>query len=42
MWWVMGCDHLIGPQEAYETFMSSDIDALCIGHYLLTKESQRV
>ncbi len=30
------------PREAYETFMSSDIDALCIGPYLLTKKQQRV
>ena len=29
------------PREAYETFMSSDIDALCMGHFLLTKPSQR-
>jgi carbamoyltransferase len=25
------------PREAYETFMSSDIDVLCLGHYVLTK-----
>jgi carbamoyltransferase len=30
------------PREAYETFMSSDIDALCMGPYLLTKKRQRV
>jgi carbamoyltransferase len=29
------------PREAYETFMSSDIDALCMGHFLLTKPAQR-
>jgi carbamoyltransferase len=29
------------PREAYETFMSSDIDALCMGHILLTKPAQR-
>jgi len=28
------------PREAFETFMSSDIDALCIGHHILTKTSQ--
>ena len=29
------------PQEAYRTFMSSDIDALCMGHFLLEKRSQK-
>lgn len=29
------------PEQAYETFMSSDIDALCVGHFLLTKAEQR-
>jgi SAM-dependent methyltransferase len=29
------------PKQAYATFMSSDIDALCMGHFLLTKRSQR-
>jgi SAM-dependent methyltransferase len=29
------------PREAYETFMSSGIDALCMGHILLTKPAQR-
>jgi len=29
------------PQEAYTTFMSSDIDVLCMGHFLLTKSSQK-
>jgi carbamoyltransferase len=28
------------PREAYETFMSSDIDVLCLGHYVLTKTEQ--
>lgn len=28
------------PWNAYETFMSSDIDALCIGHFLLRKKAQ--
>jgi len=29
------------PQEAYATFMSSGIDALCMGHFLLTKRAQK-
>jgi len=29
------------PKEAYETFMSSDIDALCVGHFVLQKREQR-
>ena len=29
------------PQEAYETFMSCDIDVLCLGSYVLRKEEQR-
>ncbi len=29
------------PEEAYRTFMSSDIDVLCMGHFLLTKREQR-
>jgi carbamoyltransferase len=29
------------PREAYETFMSSDIDVLCMGPFLLTKREQR-
>ncbi len=29
------------PRDAYETFMSSDIDVLCIGHFVLTKRSQK-
>jgi carbamoyltransferase len=28
------------PREAYATFMSSDIDALCMGSFLLTKSAQ--
>lgn len=28
------------PRDAYETFMSSDIDMLCLGRFILTKESQ--
>jgi carbamoyltransferase len=29
------------PEEAYATFMSSDIDVLCMGHFLLDKSKQR-
>ena len=29
------------PQDAYETFMSSDIDMLCMGHTVLHKSAQR-
>jgi len=28
------------PRDAYETFMSSGIDTLCMGHYVLTKPTQ--
>jgi carbamoyltransferase len=28
------------PREAYRTFMSSEIDVLCLGHFLLTKAEQ--
>ncbi len=28
------------PEDAYETFMKSGIDALCMGHFLLTKADQ--
>jgi SAM-dependent methyltransferase len=28
------------PQDAYETFMASDIDTLCMGHFILTKAAQ--
>ncbi len=28
------------PADAYRTFMSSEIDVLCLGHYVLTKEDQ--
>jgi SAM-dependent methyltransferase len=28
------------PEQAYRTFMSSDIDALAIGHFLLRKDAQ--
>jgi carbamoyltransferase len=30
------------PREAYNTFMSSDIDVLCLGHFLLSKSAQAV
>jgi carbamoyltransferase len=29
------------PREAYHTFMTSDIDVLCLGHFVLTKSNQR-
>lgn len=29
------------PEEAYRTFMASDIDTLCMGHFLLRKSAQR-
>jgi carbamoyltransferase len=29
------------PKEAYDTFMSSEIDALCMGHFVLTKIDQK-
>ena len=29
------------PQEAYATFMSSGVDVLCMGHFLLRKPEQR-
>jgi carbamoyltransferase len=29
------------PREAYATFMSSDIDVLCMGHFLLRKSDQK-
>jgi len=37
----LGWDPIVcSPQDAYETFMSSDIDVLCMGHYVLTKRTQ--
>ena len=37
----LGWDPIVcSPQEAYETFMSSDIDVLCMGHYILDKRAQ--
>jgi len=38
----LGWEPIVGsPRDAYETFMSSDIDMLCIGKYLLTKTQQK-
>ncbi len=38
----LGWDPIVcSPQEAYHTFMASDIDVLCLGHYVLTKKEQR-
>ena len=37
----LGWDPIVcSPADAYRTFMSSDIDVLCMGHYLLTKATQ--
>lgn len=37
----LGWDPIVcTPQEAYETFMSCDIDMLVMGHYVLTKRVQ--
>jgi carbamoyltransferase len=37
----LGWDPIVcTPREAYETFMSSEIDALCMGHLLLEKTAQ--
>ena len=37
----LGWDPIVcSPREAYETFMSSDIDVLCMGHYVLRKQTQ--
>ena len=37
----LGWDPIVcTPQEAYSTFMASDIDVLCIGSFVLTKEEQ--
>ncbi len=37
----LGWDPIVcTPQEAYETFMSCDMDVLCMGHYVLTKRNQ--
>jgi carbamoyltransferase len=38
----LGWDPIVcSPQEAYSTFMASDIDVLCLGHFVLTKRTQR-
>src|SRR4029079_15648417 len=37
----LGWDPIVyTPQEALETFMSSDIDALCLGKFILIKQEQ--
>jgi 2-polyprenyl-3-methyl-5-hydroxy-6-metoxy-1,4-benzoquinol methylase len=37
----LGWDPIVcSPSDAYDTFMSSDIDLLCMGHYVLTKADQ--
>jgi carbamoyltransferase len=38
----LGWDPIVcTPQDAYNTFMASDVDVLCLGHYLLDKAAQR-
>jgi carbamoyltransferase len=38
----LGWDPIVcTPQEAYHTFMASDIDILCMGHFVLEKPAQR-
>ena len=38
----LGWDPIVNtPREAYETFMSCDMDALIMGHFVLTKSAQR-
>jgi carbamoyltransferase len=38
----LGWDPIVcAPQEAYSTFMASDVDVLCMGHFVLTKSKQR-
>jgi SAM-dependent methyltransferase len=37
----LGWDPIVcTPKEAYDTFMASDIDVLCLGHFVLTKSAQ--
>jgi carbamoyltransferase len=37
----LGWDPIVcAPKEAYDTFMASDIDVLCLGHFLLSKKRQ--
>ena len=39
----LGWDPIVAtPQDAYQTFMASDIDILCMGHYMLRKSNQPV
>jgi carbamoyltransferase len=39
----LGWDPIVcTPQEAYATFMASDIDVLCMGHFVLAKQKQPV
>jgi carbamoyltransferase len=38
----LGWDPIVcAPKEAYNTFMASEIDVLCLGHFVLTKSQQR-
>ena len=38
----LGWDPIVcSPREAYNTFMASDVDVLCLGHFVLTKSNQR-
>ena len=38
----LGWEPIVGtPREAYETFMSCDLDVLCMGRFVLTKTAQR-
>jgi carbamoyltransferase len=38
----LGWDPIVNtPREAYDTFMASDIDVLCMGHFVLEKPKQR-
>jgi carbamoyltransferase len=37
----LGWDPIVcAPQEAYNTFMASEIDVLCLGHFVMTKLEQ--
>jgi 2-polyprenyl-3-methyl-5-hydroxy-6-metoxy-1,4-benzoquinol methylase len=39
----LGWDPIVeSPRDAYATFMASDIDLLCLGNYVLSKEAQPV
>ncbi|MGB2987921.1 MAG: carbamoyltransferase N-terminal domain-containing protein [Phycisphaerae bacterium] len=38
----LGWDPIVAtPHDAYDTFMSCDLDVLCMGHFVLTKTAQR-